>query len=92
MRLLIMVALYMPAWSLTNAQYFILLAGGDSRTMSRIETGINLFVFLPAVFLLSRFTAVGPVTLYALIKIASLIKPVLTHRALKKEEWVKNLT
>ena len=92
MSLLVMVALYMPAWNLTTAQYFILLAGGESKTMSRIETLINVFVFLPSAFLLSRFTTLGPVALYAVIKLASLIKPLMTHFELKKGEWVKNLT
>ena len=92
MSLLVMVALYMPAWNLTTAQYFILLAGGESKTMSRIETLINVFVFLLSAFLPSRFTTLGPVALYAVIKLASLIKPLMTHFELKKGEWVKNLT
>ena len=91
-KLLIMVALYLPWWTLTNAQYYILLAGGDSRSMSIIDTGINVFISLPIAFLLARFSTVGPIILYAIIKIASLIKPILTHFALKKERWLKNLT
>lgn len=86
------VALYMPVWTLTNAQYYILLSGGDSFSMLIIENSINLLVCLPLVFILARFTNVGPVMLYALIKIATVLKPVLSHFAIKKEKWVQNLT
>lgn len=92
LHLICVVAVYFPVWSLTNAQYSILLAGGDSFTMSIIETSINVLICLPAVFLLTKYTSVGPVALYALIKIASIIKPIITHFAIKKGKWVKNLT
>lgn len=91
-RLLIVVAVYLPAWTLTNAQYYILLAGGDSFSMSIIDTSINVIVSIPLAFLLSSLTGIDPVALYAIIKIVSLIKPILTHFALKKETWIKNLT
>lgn len=92
LNLLIMVAFYMPVWSWQNAQYYILLAGGDSFSFSMIETTINIFVSLPIAFLMVHFTRVSPVALYGIIKISSLIKPVWAHFALKKETWIKNLT
>lgn len=92
MRLLLVVAAYLPIWSLTNAQYYVLLAGGDSFSMSMIDSSINAFISVPLAFLLARYTGVGPVLLYAIIKIASIIKPILTYFPLKKETWVKNLT
>ena len=47
---------------------------------------------LPMVFLLARFTNVGPVALYCGVKLIDVVKPVIFHFWLKKERWLKNLT
>lgn len=92
LNLLIMVAFYMPIWSWQNAQNYILLAGGDSHSVSVIETTINVLVSLPIAFFMVHFTKISAVALYAVIKLSSLIKPVWAHFSLKKGTWIKNLT
>ncbi|PIE98466.1 MAG: MATE family efflux transporter [Treponema sp.] len=86
------VSLYMPVWTFQHAQYAVLRAGGDSFSTAWIETVINLACFLPVLFLVYRFTNFGAVIMYGIVKLSSLVKPLLCANVLKKERWLNNLT
>ena len=51
-----------------------------------------LFVMIPMVILLGRYTAIGLVGMYGCVKFIDLIKVAVFHVWLKKERWLKNLT
>ena len=85
-------ALLMPVWVYVNTQQAVARAGGDAKMGAYSDAGLTLFVMLPMVFLMARYTRVGPVALYCGVKIIDLIKLVVFHFWLKKERWLKNLT
>lgn len=86
------VALYMPVWTYQHSQYATLRSGGDAFTTAWIDTSVNVLFFLPVVFILKEFTPFGPVLMYFLVKLGSLIKPMLAFIIIKKEKWLINLT
>ena len=51
-----------------------------------------MFLMIPMVLLLGRFTSIGPVMMYGCVKLIDLIKVVIFHFWLKKERWLRNLT
>ncbi|MCR4841618.1 MAG: hypothetical protein K5848_08790 [Lachnospiraceae bacterium] len=53
---------------------------------------ITIFIMMPLLFGLGKYTSVGPVALYGLLKLLDFIKVVIFHVWLKKERWLKNLT
>ena len=85
-------ALFMPVWVYMNTQQAVARAGGDTRMGAVTDAGLTIFVMLPMVFLLARFTDAGPVVLYCGVKLIDVIKVVVFHLWLKKELWLKNLT
>lgn len=85
-------ALFMPVWVYMNTQQAVARAGGDARMGATTDAGLTIFVMLPMVILLARYTNTGPVALYCGVKLIDLIKLVIFHFWLKKERWLKNLT
>ena len=85
-------ALFMPVWVYMNTQQAVARAGGDTRMGAVTDARLTIFVMLPMVFLLARFTDAGPVVLYCGVKLIDVIKVVVFHLWLKKELWLKNLT
>ena len=53
---------------------------------------LTLFVMIPMVLLLGKYTLIGPVMMYACVKVIDLMKVVIFHFWLKRERWLKNLT
>ena len=89
--LIITAAAYLPLWAYLNAQYAISRTGGDT-TMGVICDTIANILFVGGIFLLVRFTALGPVAMYAIVKTSDAVKAVIAHFWLKKERWLVNLT
>lgn len=52
---------------------------------------IDSFI-VPGLYLIARYTAIGPVAMYGLVKLIDVPKIISAHFGLKKEHWVKNLT
>lgn len=90
-QMVFVMAIYMPAWVYINGQFAVSRAGGDTM-MGMLVDGIgNLGVVIPGIFLLAKFTVVGPVAMYAIIKFVEVPKIMIAHFWLKKEKWVVNL-
>ena len=51
----------------------------------------TLMMFLPAMVLLARFTALGPVAMYAITKLSDFCKVTVAALWLRKERWLRNL-
>ncbi len=86
------IAVYMPLWSYLNAQFATARAGGDAVMGVWVDISVNIFLFLPAIFILAILTNLGPITLYALIKITDFVKVSIAAWQLGTERWVKNMT
>ena len=56
------------------------------------DAGITIVVMLPMLFILGRYTDIGPVQMYLCVKILDIVKMGISHLWLKKERWLNNLT
>lgn len=89
--MVLVMAIYMPIWVYMNGQFAVSRAGGDT-VMGMLVDGIgNLGVVIPGIFILAKFTSIGPVAMYAVIKFVEVPKIIIAHFWLKKEKWVVNL-
>jgi putative MATE family efflux protein len=89
--LVLVIASYIPLWTLLNAQFALSRAGGDTVMGLWVDVGVTYAVFIPAAFALAWWTGVGPVALFAIAKISDFIKAAVAFWWLSKEKWVRNL-
>ena len=86
-----MMALFMPMWVYINTQFAVSRAGGDTAMGFIVDGAFTIFVIIPGIFFVAKYTAVGPVIMYMMTKIVDIPKIIIAHFWLKKEKWVKNL-
>jgi putative MATE family efflux protein len=89
--LVLVIAAYLPIWTLLNAQFALSRAGGDTAMGMWVDVGVTYAAFIPAAFALAAFTPLGPVSLFALAKIFDIAKAGVAYWWLSKERWVRNL-
>ena len=85
------VALFMPVQSFTNACYFTLRSGGKTVITFLFDSGFVWTVSVPLAFILSRYTAVPIVPLYAAVLSADIIKCILGYAFMKKGVWLNTV-
>lgn len=83
-------AAYLPLWAYLNGQYSISRTGGDTM-MGVICDTIGNVLFLGGMFLLTFLTTLGPVAMYAIVKLSDIPKCLTAYFWLKKERWLVNL-
>jgi Na+-driven multidrug efflux pump len=86
------ILVYMPLWALLNAQFAISRSGGDTAMGMYADVSVNSLLFVPGAFILAWLTNVGPVLMFAILKLSDIIKYLVARYFLKKEKWVRNLT
>ncbi|GHV90086.1 MATE family efflux transporter [Spirochaetia bacterium] len=86
------ILLYLPLWSLLNAQFAITRSGGDTAAGMYTDVSINTFLFIPGAFILAFCTSLGPIPMFAILKLTDILKYFVIRYFYKKERWVKNLT
>ena len=89
--LVIVIASYLPLWSLLNGQFALSRAGGDTAMGVWVDVGVTYVVFIPLAFALARFTTLGPVALFALAKVTDFAKVGVSAWWLMKGRWLRNL-
>lgn len=89
--LVIVASVYLPLWGFLNAQYAVSRAGGDTKMGAICDTVGNV-LFLAGMFLLTFLTNLGPIAMYAIVKLSDVPKTVIAYFWLKKERWLVNLT
>lgn len=89
--LVVCAAAYMPLWCVVNAQFAVSRAGGDTMMGALIDLSANALLMLPAIFILARFTTLGPVAMYALVKLSDVYKLIFASIWLGKEKWLRNI-
>ncbi len=90
--LVLISAVYMPVWAFVNTQFAISRTGGDTVMGVAVDVSVNALLFLPGMFLLTFFTSLGPVEMYAIVKLSDFVKIAIAAVWLRKERWLKNLT
>jgi putative MATE family efflux protein len=83
---------YMPLWCFLNAQFAISRAGGDTAMGMYADVSVNTLLFAPGSVILSLFTNIAPVPMFAMVKLSDFAKLIIARHLLKKEKWVRNLT
>lgn len=89
--LLLVIAVYLPLWSLLNAQFAVSRSGGDTMMGVVVDVGVTYLLFIPGAFALALLTPIGPVAMYGIVKLSDFIKWLVAYLWLKKERWLKNL-
>lgn len=89
--LIIVAAVFMPVNSFTNACYFTLRSGGKTVITFLFDSGFVWTVSVPLAFILSRFTAVPIVPMYAIILSADIIKCILGYAFMRKGVWLNTV-
>jgi Na+-driven multidrug efflux pump len=86
------ILIYLPLWSLLNAQFAITRSGGDAAAGMYTDVSVNTLLFVPGAFILALCTNFGPVSMFAILKLTDIFKYFVVRHFYKKERWVKNLT
>ncbi|MBP5706989.1 MAG: MATE family efflux transporter, partial [Spirochaetales bacterium] len=89
--LVLVTATYMPLWAYINGQYAISRAGGDVKMGAVCDTISNI-LFIGSIIILSFTTPLGPVALYAIVKLSDIVNMLVAQFWLRRERWVVNLT
>jgi len=89
--LVLVILAYLPLWGLLNVQFAISRAGGDTAMGMYTDLSVNTTLFIPGAFILSYATTMGPVPMFAVLKLTDILKCFICRHLLRKERWVKNL-
>ena len=85
-------AVMMPFNSYTNATYFTLRSGGQTMVTFLFDSCFACGVCVPVAFVLSRFTNMSIIPLFAICQSLELIKCAIGGVMLKQGKWIQNLT
>lgn len=91
-RMVLLMAVFMPAWIYMNCQLAVARAGGDTAMGAYADAAITIFIMIPVVFALALLTDIGPVELYFCVKLIDILRIVVFYFWLKRERWLRNLT
>ncbi|RKM61258.1 MATE family efflux transporter [Butyrivibrio sp. CB08] len=89
--MVILMSFFMPVWVYMNAQQAVSRAGGDTKMGAYADASLTILIMLPMLFVLGRFTDIGPVQMYMTVKFLDIVKIVVFHIWMKKERWLHNL-
>ncbi|MGN0293026.1 MAG: MATE family efflux transporter [Lachnospiraceae bacterium] len=91
MNLILIQALFLPQNAFLNASYFTLRSGGKTLVTFFFDSVFVWCVSVPVAWLLSRFTALGVLTIAVLVSVADWIKCVIGFVLVKKGVWIHNI-
>ena len=89
--LIVVAAAYLPLWAFLNGQYAVSRTGGDT-TMGVICDTVANILFIGGMLILTFLTKLGPIEMYAIVKLSDVAKALIAYFWLKKERWLVNLT
>lgn len=84
-------ALTMPLEALTHASYFTLRSGGKMMITLIFDSGFMWCVNVLLAFVLSRFTTLPFLWMFAIIQSATLLKATFGILLVRKGSWIKNI-
>ncbi len=84
-------ALAMPLDAYANASYFTLRSGGRVFITMLFDSCFVWAVNVPIAFILSRYTSVSILVLFAACQFTSIIKDIAGYTLVKKGIWIKNI-
>ena len=88
---IVITALFFPLQGFLNVLYFTLRSGGKTFITFLFDSVFTWIFPVPMAFLLSRFTGVPVLGVYAIVQSADMIKVIVGYILIKKGVWVTNL-
>lgn len=90
-RLMQISAIAMPLDAYAHASYFTLRSGGKTAITLIFDSGFMWVICVPTAFILSRFTSLSILPLFAIIQAINIIKCILGYTFVKKGQWLKTI-
>lgn len=90
-RFILIGAAIMPFDAFMNAAYFTLRSGGKTGITFIFDSGYVWIVAVPLSYVLSRFTALEPVSLYFFCQAQTVLKAVIGYFFVKSDMWIVNM-
>ena len=81
-----------PVQGILNSLYFTLRSGGKTLVTFVFDSGYIWVFTIPVAFVLSRFTNLPILPLYAICQSLDILKCFIGAWMLKKGSWIQNLT
>lgn len=88
---IIVMAVAMPQNAFLNAAYFTLRSGGKTVITFIFDCGFVWCVSVPIAYLLSRFTGLPVLAIFALVQAGDLLKCIIGFIFVKKGLWIQNI-
>ena len=88
---LIVQALATPKDAFLHASYFTIRSGGKTFITFLFDSVFMCVVSVPVAFVLSRFTSLHVIAIFAIVHAMDLIKCVIGYQLVKKNVWMKNI-
>ena len=84
-------AVFMPKDGFLHTTYFTIRAGGKTIITFLFDSVFMMAVSVPVAYYFSRYTNIGPASIFALVHGVDLIKCVIGFILVKKGVWMKNI-
>lgn len=84
-------AIVMPLMAVNHGCYFTLRSGGKTFITFLFDSAFIWVICLPPAFILSHYTGVGLITIYAVVQATELIKAIIGFILVKKGLWINNI-
>ena len=81
----------LPIGSLYNSSYYTLRSGGKALLTSLFDSGLTCLLALPIAFILSRYTTIPLIPLYAIVRSLDIVKGLIGLLLVKKRVWINRL-
>ena len=89
--LIMITAFFMPQNAFLHATYFTLRSGGKTIITFLFDSVFIWCISVPIAFVLSRYTGIHVLVIYACVQLADLIKCVIGFALVKKGVWLQNI-
>ena len=90
-QLLVIAGIALPLHAFVHVTYFTIRSGGKTLVTFLMDSIFTWVVVVATVFVLSRYTTIGIVALYAICLFSKIIKGTIGFILVKKGIWVKNI-
>lgn len=84
-------AIFMPQAAFMHATYFTLRSGGKTIITFLFDSVFAWFVSVPAAYVLSRYTLIPAIAIFAVVQIMDWIKCIIGFVLVKKGVWLQNM-
>ena len=89
--LMLITAFAMPIDAFAHSTYFTLRSGGKTFITFLFDSGFVWCITLPIAFILSRYTSVGVLPLFAITQFINIFKCLLGAYLVKRGSWIRNI-